>query len=867
MAITDAPPTKTEPQAPPQRIVIGQRMPKIEGIDKVTGKAQYGADVSRPGMLWGKLLPSTIAHGRIVKIDTSRARQIPGVYAVITGDDLPRIIGEVSQTAPAPEEFDAPSRAKQALAWKKVVFFGQPVAAVAALTASIAEEALAAIDVEYEGMKPVVDVLEAMADGAPLVHESNRTETFAGKAATPSNVVKLTELSRGDVDAAFAEADAVVEETFRTAMIHQGYIEPQATLAEYGADGRFSIWTSTQGQFGVRSGVAGFLKIPPRRVRVLAMEIGGGFGAKGAQTLEPICAVLAYATGKPVKMQLSRSEVLRATRPAPDAVMAVKLGATKDGTITAAQARFIWDVGGYPGGGSSGGINIGFGPWKIANFSIEGLDVLTNRPSTGAYRAPNGPQGAFAVESAVNMLAQKLGLDPLDIRRKNAVAEGDRNPSDVPYPKIGLKQVLERVSTHPAWTAPLAPASRAGWVRGRGLATGVWGGGVGTSTAHVNINEDGSAAVVTGAVDLAGTRTTMAQIAAEELQIPYERVAVVQPDTDVAPFNNPTGGSRITYSLGTAVHRASVDARTKLKQRAAQQLKVPPDEVEYRQGKFWVRSDQDNSLTIAQVARGAIGSGEGPVIGTGEVTHLLRAPAFAAQVVEVEVDQETGLVQVVKATAFQDVGYAINPTACEGQIQGGLVQSIGWALTEEYVYDDHGRLRNPSLLDYRMPTALDAPNIECVLIEEAAADGPYGVRGTGEVPIVPGPAAIAAAVQSAVGAWVTQLPISGERVLAAIANQGTNGAASRVFVPTSAAERRAAAAARQSVLNSQRSGAAPTGQVKLASEAEDYCAEDDVDEGRAASVNGVSGTAPQAAREVKLASEAEDYCAEDDVKE
>jgi CO/xanthine dehydrogenase Mo-binding subunit len=271
------------------------------------------------------------------------------------------------------------------------------------------------------------------------------------------------------------------------------------------------------------------------------------------------------------------------------------------------------------------------------------------------------------------------------------------------------------------------------------MACGTGGGGVGTSTAHVNINEDGSAVVVTGAVDLAGTRTTMAQIAAEELQIPYERITVSQPDTDVAPFNNPTGGSRITYSLGTAVHRAAVDARTKLKQRASQLLKMAPDEVEYRQGKFWVRSDAENSLTLAQVARGSIGSGEGPVIGTGEVTHLLRAPSFATQCVEVEVDQETGLVQVVKATAVQDVGCAINPTACEGQIQGGVVQGIGWALTEEYVYDDHGRLRNPSLLDYRMPTALDAPNIECVLVEVPAADGPYGVRGTGEVPIGPRP--------------------------------------------------------------------------------------------------------------------------------
>jgi CO/xanthine dehydrogenase Mo-binding subunit len=829
MAIIDRPETTTRPEteAPPQRLVIGHRTPKIEGVDKVIGKAQYGADVSRPGMLWGKLLPSPYAHATIKRIDTSKAKAMPGVFAVLTGDDLPRLVGEISATAPAPEEFDVPSRGKQILAWKKAVFFGQPVAAVAALTLSLAEEALAAIEVEYDVHKPVLDVLEAMAEGAPLVQEGVFTETFAGKDDHPSNVAKLTELSRGDLEAGFAAADEVIEQTYRTAMVHQGYIEPQATLAEYGPDGRFTIWTSTQGQFGVRSGVAGFLKIPPRRVRVVGLEIGGGFGAKGAQTLEPISSLLTYAAGRPVKMQLTRSEVMRATRPAPDTVIQVKLGAKRDGEITAVDARFIWDVGAYPGGGSTGGINTGFGSWRLPNFHIEGLDVLTNRPSTGAYRAPNGPQGAFAVEGTLNVLADRLGIDPLELRLKNAVVEGDRNPSDVPFPRIGLVQTLEAIKGHPAWTEPVPAPSRPGWARGRGLACGLWGGGVGTSTAHVNVNEDGSAVVVTGAVDVAGTRTTMAQIAAEELQIPYERVSVSQPDTDSAPFNNPTGGSRVTYSLGTAVHRAAVDARTQLKQRAAQQLKAPPDEVEYRQGQFWVRADPEQSLTLAQVARGAIGSGDGPVIGTGEVTHLLRAPAFATQVVEVEVDQETGLVQVVKVTAAQDVGCAINPTACEGQIQGGVVQAIGWALTEEFVYDEHGRLRNPSLLDYRMPTALDAPNIECVLVEVPAADGPYGVRGTGEVPIVPGPAAIAAAVHDAVGARVYELPITGERVIAALEHERGDGKASPGPALASFPVRSAADRARQSVLRSQ--AAAPAG-GKLAVESDDYCAEDDVEE-------------------------------------
>ena len=742
MAIVDRPETTAPPQteAPPQRLVIGQRVAKIEGVDKVTGKAQYGADVSRPGMLWGKLLPSPYAHATIKKIDVSRARAMPGVYAVLTGEDLPNVVARVSDTAPAPEEFDVPSRGKQVLAWKKAVFFGQPVAAVAALTPSLAEEALAAIEVEYDVHKPVLDVLEAMAEGAPLVQEGVFTETFAGKDERPSNVAKLTELSRGDVAAGFAAADEVVEQTFRTAMVHQGYIEPQATLAEYGPDGRFTIWTSTQGQFGVRSGVAGFLKIPPRRVRVLAMEIGGGFGAKGAQTLEPICAVLTFAAGRPVKMQLTRSEVLRATRPAPDTVLHVKLGAKRDGDDHRGRGPLRVGRGGLPRRGLLRRDQHRLGALAPPQLPHRGPGRPHQPPQHRGLPGPQRAPGGLRRRGRPQHPGRAPGPRPPRVRLRNAVqSRATATPRTSPTPASDWCRPCKRRRRHPAWTEPVPPSSRPGWVRGRGLACGVWGGGVGTSTAHVNINEDGSAVLVTGVVDLAGTRTTMAQIVAEELQIPYERVTVSQPDTDTAPFSNPTGGSRVTYSLGTAVHRAAVDARTKLKQRAAQQLKAPPDEVEYRQGQFWVRSDAEQSLTLAQVARGAIGSGEGPVIGTGEVTHLLRAPAFATQIIEVEVDQETGLVQVVKATAVQDVGCAINPTACEGQIQGGVVQAIGWALIEEYVYDDHGRLRNPSLLDYRMPTALDAPNIECVLVEVPAADGPYGVRGTGEVPIIPGP--------------------------------------------------------------------------------------------------------------------------------
>jgi CO/xanthine dehydrogenase Mo-binding subunit len=763
----DAPNVETET---PTHAIIGQRVPKIEGTEKVTGKAQYGADQSRPNMLWARHLGSTHAHARIVSIDTQAARAYPGVHAVLTGADLPPIIASISGTNPAPEEFDVPSRGKRVLAWKKAVFHSEPVAVVAAITPTAAEEALDLIKVEYEALPVVLDPETSMMPGTTLLHDGVFTETFHGKALIPSNVAKVTELSKGNVDEALEHAPVRVNVSFRTAMVHQGYIEPQACLAEYAPDGRFTIWTSTQGSFGVRSGLAGFLKVPPRRVRVTASEVGGGFGAKGAMSLEPICAVLAYVTGRPVKMQLTRSEVLRSTRPAPDTSMHIELAAERDGSLVGARAHFIWDVGAYPGGGSVGGINCGFGSYNVANYHYVGYDVLTNRPSIGAYRAPNGPQGAYGVESALDMLAEELGMSPIALRLKNAVAEGDRNPSDVPYPRIGLIETLRAIESHPAWTEPKAPASRPGWLRGRGVGCGMWGGGVGTSTAHINVNEDGSAVVVTGAVDLAGTRTTMAQIAAEELQLPYDRINVVQADTDVAPYSNPTGGSRITYSLGTAVYRAAVDARTQLRQRASALLRCPPDEVEYRTGEFWSATDPARRLTLAQVARGSSSAGDGPVVGTGEVTHLLRAPAFATQLVEVEVDPETGAVIVVNAVGAQDVGKAINPTAVEGQIQGAVVQGFGWALTEGYVYDVAGRLRNPGFLDYRMPTALDAPNIECVLVEVPAIDGPYGVRGVGEAPIVPTLGAVANAVFDACGARVTTLPICGEPVLDAMAD-------------------------------------------------------------------------------------------------
>jgi CO/xanthine dehydrogenase Mo-binding subunit len=750
------------------RKYVGQRLPRVDGVDKVTGRMVYGADISVTGMLCGKQLGSPHAHARIVRIDTEKAKALPGVFAVITGADMPRLVSEISGSEVGGEEFDVASRGKRILAWKKVLFHGEPVAAVAAATASIADQALSLIEVEYDPLPPVIDPIRALAPDAPVLHDNNFAETFAGKADRPGNICRVNEIVKGDVAQGFAEAAVVVEDTFATAVVHQGYIEPQATLAEFTPTGDLNLWTTTQGSFGVRSGVSSFLHIPVGRIKVTPLEVGGSFGAKGAMGVEPLAALLAHAAGRPVKCVLRRSEVLKATRPAPGSVIQVKIGARQDGTFTALEARMVYDVGGYPGGASGAGMNIGPGPYKWPNARVEGIDVMTNKPSVTAYRAPGGPQAAYAIESVVDRIAVQLGMDPIALRLRNAVQLGDRAINDVEWVRVGFTEILEAVRSHACWSEPVPTPSQPGRKRGRGVAAGYWGGGVGTSTAEIHFAEDGAARIVTGSIDLTGCRSAVCQIAAEALDMPFEKIGIKTESTDAVAFNDGTGGSRLTLSLGTAVYRAAVDGREKLRQRAAQQLKADEQDVVEEDGRYYARSAPEVSFTRQQVIRRSMNSGDGPVVGVGNTTHLKRAPAFAVQVAEVEVDEETGQTWVVRFTGCQDVGCAINPDLCEGQIQGSAVQGIGWALTEGYVYDERGLLRNPSLLDYRKLTSLDVPNIDCILVEVPAEESPYGVRGTGEVNIVPTLAAVGNAIYDAIGVQLTETPFSAERVLAAI---------------------------------------------------------------------------------------------------
>jgi len=740
--------------------VIGTRLPKVDGLDRVTGKATFGADLIFPGMLWAKVVRSPYPHARIKSIDTSKALALPGVKAVITAQDLPPL--EKGATAPLVGEVSIGLNAIReiAMASDKVRYHGQAVAAVAAVDLFTAEEAARLVAVEYEELPVIGDVLEAMEPDAPLVHDDLYTEEEGKreKAARPSNIAAHMVYARGDIDAGFREADVVLERTYRTQMVHQGYLEPQACAARVEADGKVTVWTSTQGIFTVRTQLVELLGLPASRIKVVPMEIGGGFGGKALAIFEPTVVALAQKTGRPVKLVISREEVLRATGPGAPAVITVKAGAKRDGKLTAVSASMRYDAGAFPGSPVSRGILVGLAPYKLENLWAEGFDVVTNKPRVQAYRAPGGTPAAFAVESLMDALAEALGVDPLDFRLRNAAGEKDLLPLGMPLNRVGLTQMLEQIRSHPCWTTPLR-----GPHRGRGLALGYWIGGTFTSSAHVTINPDATASVFVGSVDLTGTRTTILQMVAEELQVAPRDISITVGDTDTAPYADISGGSRITYTMSAAAHQACHDALTQLKGRAAEKLKVAAGEIEYGEKRFWAKGNPQQAVTLKELARDSVTWGSGPVVGKGSTTRMQPAHTYAAHVADVEVDPGTGKVRILNYTCFQDVGRAVNPVQVEGQMQGGAVQGIGWALSEEYVFDK-GVLKNANLLDYRCPVALDLPMIDTVIVEVPAADGPYGVRGTGEVPIVPPGAALANAIYRATGVRLYELPMTPERV-------------------------------------------------------------------------------------------------------
>jgi xanthine dehydrogenase molybdenum-binding subunit len=752
--------------------VIGTRPLRHDGLDKVTGRALYGADVQLAGMLHGRVLRSPHAHARVRRIDVRRALALPGVEAVVTSADLPdpgNTIAELGEGAIKLRHLSC-----NVLAREKVLYKGHAVAAIAAVNSHVAEEALALIDVDYEPLPPVLEVCSAMQDGAPLLHDDLSTETLGRAAPRPSNVAKHFQFKLGDPDKGFAQAAAVIEREFHTATVHQGYIEPQNATALFSPDGIVTIWCSTQGAFTVRGQVAALLQLPVSRVKVVPMEIGGGFGGKIRVYLEPVAALLSQKTGRPVKLVMNRAEVFEATGPTPGSYIKVKMGADRSGRLTAAEAYLAYEAGAYPGSPVGPGAMCIFACYDIPNVKIDGYDVVVNKPATSAYRAPGATNAAFAAETVVDEIAQRLGVDPLQFRILNGAREGTRRADGLVYPKIGMIETVEAAKSHPHYSAPvsLPPCGGGpGWGAnatslrlGRGVASGFWFNIGLKSSATASVNADGSVSLVEGSTDIGGTRTSVAMQMAEALGIRAEDVRPVVGDTETVGYTDVTGGSRVTFATGWAAYEAAQDIKRQMIARAAQIWKVTPESVSYEGGALECRTEPDKRFSFKELA-GKLHATGGTIVGRASVDPDAAGGAFATHIVDVAVDRETGKVSILRYTAVQDAGKAIHPSYVEGQMQGGVAQGIGWALNEEYLYDEKGAMTNASFLDYRMPTALDLPMIDTVIVEVPNPGHPYGVRGVGEVPIVPPPAAVANAIYRAVGVRMGQLPMSPGRLL------------------------------------------------------------------------------------------------------
>ena len=737
--------------------VIGTSPPRYDAVDKATGRAVYGPDVTFPRLLHGKVLRSPHAHARIRSIDTSRAEAVPGVHAVVTAQDLP---GAKEIATPLGEGVvNFKYLCDNTLASDKVLYVGHAVAAVAASTAQVAERAAQLIDVEYEVLPPVLDVLEAAKEGAPLLHEHMVTRSLAGKGQTPSNVASHFQHLKGDPESGFAQAEVIVEREFRSAAVHQGYIEPQAATALWGPADALTVHTTTQGAFSVRDQLAELLRCPMSKIRVVPTEIGGGFGGKGTGYVEVVAALLSRKAGRPVKIVMTRGEVFQATGPMLGTVIRVRMGATRAGRITAVQAELYYEAGAYPGSWVASGAAVLCGPYEVPHGQIDGYDVVVNKPRTNTYRAPGATPACSAGEQVIDELAGEIGMDPLQFRTLNSAREGTRQISGSVLGCVGSDQVLQAARQHAHYNAPLG-----GPHRGRGVAYAYWGNWGGQSSCTISVHSDGTVNMVTGSVDLTGTRTSLAMQAAEELGLSLEQIRPSVGDTDSIGFTDVTGGSRTTMATGQAVVKAARDVIAQMRERAAVLMAAPVDTVSFQRGTFTTSQDPARRMAFGQVAARLSDTG-GPVTGVGNVNIQEWGGAFSVHIADVEVDPGTAKVTLLRYTVVQDVGTAIHRAAVEGQMQGGAVQGIGWALYEGYAYNKVGELLNPNLLDYKLPTALDVPMIETVIVEVPYPVHPYGVRGVGEMPIVPPAGAIANAIYAATGARVCHLPMTPARIL------------------------------------------------------------------------------------------------------
>ena len=750
---------------------VGSSPIRHDGADKVTGRARYGADTILPGMLRGKILRSPHAHAVIKSIDTSAAEALTGVYAVVTSDDWPETSMKLVDLAEG-SIHNLGFLSMNVLARGKALYKGHAVAAVAAVSTHVAEQALDLIKVDYEVLKPVLNAIDGMKPDAPILHE--RLASVSNPALRPggllddnadsmrTNVANEFEFNLGDVEQGFKDADFIVEKTTTTQAVHQGYIEPQAGVAQWHTDGKLTLFSSSQGQFTVRDHTARFLGIPIGDVKAVPMEIGGGFGAKGITYVEPIAALLARKAGRPVKVQLSRVEVFEGTGPTSGTQIKVKLGATKEGKLIAAEAELIYEAGAFPGSPVGAGIQCMMGQYDIPNGHLKAIDVVVNRPKAAAYRAPGAPASAFCMETAMDELAEKLGIEPLDFRLMNIASEGVRRVTGPMTPLVGYTETLQAVKDHQHYNTKLE-----GKHRGRGMATGWWANNSGPASAVLVVNSDGTVSLTEGSPDIGGSRAAMAMHVAEVLGLPISDIKPQVGDTDSIGFTSNTGGSSVTFKTGWACYNAAQSVKQQMVERAAKIWEIPDTDVEYKEAVLQHVSDPELKLNFKQIAARMIPTG-GPIVASAGVNPPGPGPSIGVHVVDVEVDTETGKVEILRYTAAQDAGKAIHPAYVEGQIQGGAVQGIGWALNEEYVYNDDGALLNSSFLDYRMPTSLDLPMIDTIIVEVANPSHPYGVRGVGEVPIVPPMAAVSNAIYDAIGIRMNDLPMSPDKILEAL---------------------------------------------------------------------------------------------------
>ena len=746
--------------------VIGTRPIRHDGADKVTGRALYGADFQTAGLLHGKILRSPHAHARIKSIDTSKAEAMPGVYAVVTAADFPEAQDKIVDLGEATANLKYLQ--DNVLARDKALYQGHAVAGVAASTPHVAEEALSLIDVDYDVLPPVLTAPDGMKDTAPLLHDSLTMTELGEDSGKKSNIAEHFQHKVGDIEKGFAEADVVIEREFNTETVHQGYIEPHTATVLWNNDGRLHIWTSTQGTFTVRDNVAAILQIPVSQIKVTPLEIGGGFGGKINVYLKPVAAVLSKKSGHPVKMTMTRQEVFEGTGPTPGSHMKVKIGATKDGKITAAQALLAFEAGAYPGSPVGAAAMCVFAAYDLPNVVVDGYDVVVNKPKSAAYRAPGSTHAAFATETVIEEVAEKIGMNSMELRLANAAKEGTRRADGPVYPRIGCVDVMEAIKNHPHYNAPLEGPNR-----GRGVAMGYWFNVGFESSCSISVNGDGTASLVEGSTDIGGTRASVAMQAAEVLGIPAEDVQPTVVDTDSVGYTAVTGGSRVTYATGWAAHDAAQDVKRQMIERAAKLWEVETDAIELDKGVFKHKTDPELNMSFKELAEQLSDTGP-PVIGRASVNAGglgVGGGSFSGAIVDVEVDPETGKLTILRFTAVQDAGKAIHPSYVEGQMQGGSVQGIGWALNEEYFMNDKGTMVNSSLLDYRMPTCLDLPMIDTVIVEVASSSHPYGVRGVGEASIVPPPAAVANAIHDAVGVRMDRMPMNPGAVMESVWEQ------------------------------------------------------------------------------------------------